>query len=91
MRPSRLVQVSFRFPRATEVRYLQRPPEPGERVTSARGRPWVVARVQRTGYETYDAVCEEITPPRRGVRDLVSDLFARAGGAHRTERRARSR
>lgn len=38
------IQVTFRFGRDLEVRYLERPPSPGDRVLHD-GKPWVVTSV----------------------------------------------
>jgi len=80
-----LVQVAFRFPGSTEIRYLPEPPAPGDEVMSSGGRLWIVSEVRPAEFHrAYVVVC---VPPdeRRGLRDVASRLLERAKRSHGSE------
>jgi hypothetical protein len=84
-----LVQVTFRFPKSAEIRFLPEPPAAGDEVSSG-GRIWVVSEVREgTFWRTYTAVCVPVE--RRKFSAVASDLLRRVKDAREAERPRRWR
>ena len=84
-----LVQVTFRFPKSAEIRFLPEPPATGDEVASRR-RIWVVSDVREgTFWRTYTAVCVPVE--RRKFSAVASDLLRRVKDAREAERPRRWR
>jgi hypothetical protein len=84
-----LVQVTFRFPKSTEIRFLPEPPTAGDEVRSGH-RIWVVSEVREgTFWRTYTAVCVPVE--RRRFSAFASDLLKRVKDAREAQQARRWR
>jgi hypothetical protein len=80
-------RVTFRFPgSSTEIRFLENPPSPGDRIEALRGRSWTVSTVKAEPKSlSYTVTCVPFVEPRRTIRDVVADLLEKARASHRKE------
>jgi len=75
--PTGLIEVTFRFPKSTEIRYVDHPPSPGDLVETRHGRTWLVSEVQAEHHGAYTAICVPPVKPRRTLWDIAAERLGR--------------